>query len=61
MGRLLVVMPDEVIEKLREMLPAKRGAISQFVRDAVVEKIEREYESINRRENTGKRGSRKRS
>jgi len=61
MGRLLIVMPDELIDKLRDILPAKRGAISQFVRDAVIEKIEREYGSTNRKENVGKRGGRKRS
>jgi len=43
MGRVNVVLPDDVLKELRTYLPAKRGKLSEFVTQAVKEKIDREY------------------
>ena len=39
MGRITVVVPDEVEEKLREKLPAKRGELSKFIVRVIEEKL----------------------
>jgi len=41
MGVLKVKIPDELDAELRKLLPAKKGAISEFVTKAIMEKIER--------------------
>jgi len=41
MARLMVVIPDEVNEAMRSVIPAKKGAIGEFVTDAIVEKLKR--------------------
>jgi hypothetical protein len=41
MGILRVVIPDELEERLRQALPAKKGAISEFVAEAIKEKLDR--------------------
>jgi len=44
MTRLNITIPDDVTEELRKRLPAKRGALSDFITQAIVEKLEREKE-----------------
>jgi len=41
MGKLTVVIPDELERKLRLMLPLKKGALSDFIVKAIKEKLER--------------------
>ena len=37
-----VYLSNWVDEKLREVLPARRGALSSFVEEAIIEKLEKE-------------------
>lgn len=41
MGKLTVVIPDELERRLRQILPHKKGALSCFVIEAIKEKLER--------------------
>ncbi len=42
MGLIQVRVPDELEEILRRHLPAKKGALSEFVVSAIKEKLEKE-------------------
>ena len=42
MGLIKVVIPDDLEEELRQVVPARKGALSKFVSDAIREKIQRE-------------------
>lgn len=46
MARLFVEIPDEVDERMRRLIPAKKGAISQWVTEAILDKIEKEEKSL---------------
>ena len=40
---IAVWIPEELNKSLRDILPAKRGSLSQFIVDAISEKLERDY------------------
>ena len=42
MGLIQVRIPDELEHKLRKHLPAKKGALSEFVTSAIIEKLKKE-------------------
>ena len=39
MGQITIVVPDELEQKLRSILPARRGAMSEYVREAIEKKL----------------------
>jgi len=41
MGLIKVVLPDDLEEELRRVVPARKGALSKFIADAIREKLER--------------------
>ena len=41
MGRLHIVIPDDLEQELRKILPNKKGALGEFVAQAIKEKLER--------------------
>jgi len=41
MGLIRAYISDELEDKLRNYLPAKKGALSEFVEEAIREKLER--------------------
>ena len=41
MARLYVVIPDELERELRKVVPNRKGALGQFVSEAIKEKLER--------------------
>lgn len=45
MGQMTVVIPDELEDRLRSVLPSKRGMLSKFVMEAIEEKLRRMEES----------------
>jgi len=47
MGIVKVVIPDDVEEILRKTLPARKGAMSEFVTEAVVEKLKKMGVNVN--------------
>ncbi len=42
MGLIQVRIPDDIEQVLRRHLPAKKGALSEFVTSAIVEKLKKE-------------------
>ena len=42
MGLIQVRIPDDLEDKLRKHLPAKKGALTQFVISAIKEKLKKE-------------------
>jgi len=42
MGLVQVYIPDDLEKRLRTRVPAKKGALSEFVAKAIEEKLERE-------------------
>ncbi len=47
MGLIQIKIPDELEDVLRRHIPAKKGALSQFIVSAIKEKLEREGVKIN--------------
>ena len=41
MGLVRVVISDDLEKKLREFVPARKGALSEFVSEAIKEKLEK--------------------
>jgi len=41
MGTIKVRLPDDLEKKLRDVLPAKKGMLSEFITEAIREKLER--------------------
>ena len=41
MARLHIVLPDDLERELRRILPNKKGALSEFIAEAIKEKLER--------------------
>jgi len=41
MGLIRVVIPDDLEERLREFVPARKGALSEFVSEAIRERLEK--------------------
>ena len=41
MARLHIVIPDDLEQELRRVLPSKKGALSEFIAEAVREKLEK--------------------
>ena len=41
MGRIHVKIPDELERELRRVVPNKKGALGEFVAEAIKEKLER--------------------
>jgi len=46
MGLVQVRLPDDLETLLRKVLPAKKGALSEFVTQAVKEKLEKDYGGV---------------
>jgi len=42
MGKVNIVLPDDVEEVLRKHVPGGRGYLSKFITEAVIEKLKRE-------------------
>ena len=41
MGLIRIVIPDELEEEMRRAIPAKKGALSAFVTEAIKEKLDK--------------------
>lgn len=41
MGTIKVKLPDDLEKKLRDIVPAKKGALSEFITEAIREKLEK--------------------
>ena len=41
MGRIHIKIPDELEKELRKVVPNKKGALGQFIAEAIREKLER--------------------
>ena len=40
--KLHITLPVWLDDKLREVLPARKGAFSEFIEEAIIEKLEKE-------------------
>lgn len=41
MGVIKIVLPDDLEKRLRDVVPARKGALSEFITNAIKEKLER--------------------
>ena len=46
MGLIQVRIPDDLEQVLRKTIPAKKGALSEFITQAIKEKLEREIGGV---------------